>query len=189
MDAEQPWQTLIAAAETGDRQSRDQLFAALYDELRRLARRELGRGAGPMLSLSATTLVHEAYAGLAQRDGLSFPDKGRFMAYIGRAMRGLIIDAARERRAQKRGAEFHITRLDTEIGDSAADPQEFGRLSEGLEALGADEPQLVEIVDLKYFCGLSFTEIAALRGVSERTVRRDWEKARLLLFAELNDTP
>jgi RNA polymerase sigma factor (TIGR02999 family) len=190
MGPDQPWNDLVTAADAGDAQSKARLFAALYDELRRLARRELGRGAGPMLGLSATTLVHEAYADLARReDRVSFPDKARFMAYIARAMRNLIIDAARERRAQKRGAEFHITRLDTGFGDSVPDLAQCEQLSEALDALAIGQPLLAEVVDLKYFCGFTFAEIAALRGASERTVQRDWEKARVLLYADLAGAP
>jgi RNA polymerase sigma factor (TIGR02999 family) len=185
---EQPWHELVTAADSGDKQSKDRLFATLYAELRRLARRELNRGAGPLISLSATTLVHEAYAGIAQRGHLSFPDKNRFMAYVARAMRGFIVDATRERCALKRGAEFHITHFDTAIGDNLPDQPQYERLSEGLDVLSAEDPYLAELVDLKYFCGFSFEEIAAMRSVSVRTVQRDWEKARLLLYVQLDDT-
>jgi RNA polymerase sigma factor (TIGR02999 family) len=112
MSASDSWQGLLSQADNGDRSARDRLFATFYDELRRLAQRELQRGAGPLVTLTATALVHEAYAGLASRENLAFPDKGRFMAYMARAMRGFIIDSARERRAQKRGSEFHITFAD-----------------------------------------------------------------------------
>jgi RNA polymerase sigma factor (TIGR02999 family) len=180
------WEALIAAADAGSREARDRLFAALYDELKRLARRELARGAGPMATLSATTLVHEAYAGMAARKLPVFPDKSRFMAYMARAMRGLIIDSVREKQALKRGSEFHITRLDTQMAASVPEVHELDRLSEALDALAVEMPALAELVDLKYFCGLTLGEIAAMRGISERTAQREWEKARLLLFAELN---
>jgi RNA polymerase sigma factor (TIGR02999 family) len=185
MSASDSWQGLVSQADSGDRSARDRLFATFYDELRRLARRELGRGAGPLVTLTATALVHEAYAGLAPRDDLAFPDKGRFMAYMARAMRGFIIDSARERRAQKRGGEFHITRLDTAAAQNLPQADELHRLSDALDALAVTEPSLAEVVDLKYFCGFSLIEIAAMRGTSERTVQREWEKARLLLFNAL----
>jgi len=183
MDQGLTWREHMDRAAQGDRNARDHLFAALYDELRRLARRELHRGGPP--EISATTLVHEAYAALAGRENLNFPDRGRFMAYMARAMRGLIVDAARERSAQKRGGDYHITRLDTEVADNLAEPAELLRVSEALDELAAREPALAEVVDFRYFCGLSFVEIAAIRGVSDRTVQRDWEKARLLLFSQL----
>jgi len=104
-------------------------------------------------------------------------------------MRGLIIDHVRGRRALKRGGEFHFTELNTDVGESV--PQETAdleRLNDALEELaGADAP-LAELVDLKFFCGLTFADIAALRGVSERTVQRDWNKARLYLHDTLRTT-
>jgi RNA polymerase sigma factor (TIGR02999 family) len=179
----------IARAKDGDATSRDYLFAAMYDELRRLARRELHRGAGGVVSLSATTLVHEAYAALAGREQLAFPDRAHFMGYMARAMRGLIVDAARERGARKRGGDFHITQLDTHIAEQLAAPLELERISEALDELATRDAALAEIVDFKYFCGLTFAEIAAIRGVSERTVQRDWEKARIFLHRVLKDDP
>jgi RNA polymerase sigma factor (TIGR02999 family) len=180
------WQELLVDAERGDRAARDRLFVSLYDELRRVARRELHRGAGGLVTMSATALVHEAYEALAHRTGLAFPDRARFLAYMARAMRGLIIDSARERQAQKRGGEFHITRLDTALEQHLPEVGPLDRLSAALDALAVSEPRLAEIVDLKYFCGFTFVDIAAMSGVSERTVQRQWEKARLLLFVELD---
>jgi RNA polymerase sigma factor (TIGR02999 family) len=156
------------------------LFAALYAELRQMADRELRRH--PAASLSPTTLVHEAYISFAGREGTVFDDRARFLGYAGRAMRGLVIDFARRQQALKRGAGFEITRLDTRIGEEIADAAELARLSDALDELARLDSRLAEVVDLKYFCGFSFAEIASMRGMSERTVQRDWEKARLLLF-------
>ena len=176
--------SLIVAAERGDRPSAEALFAALYSELHRLAKRELARR-GLEVSLSATTLLHEAYLDLAAHDGPSFPDRARFMGYAARVMRGLIIDHARERHAQKRGGLFEITSLDTEAMENAVDHRELVRISETLDELGKVEPALAEIIDLKFFCGFSFAEIAAMRDVSERTVQRKWEKARIYLHRKI----
>ena len=181
-DATIPW--LIGAAEQGDAAAADALFTALYAELRQLARRELARPGAPV-SLSATTLLHEAYLDMAAREGPSFPDRARFMGYAARVMRGLIIDHARERHAQKRGGLFEITSLDTEAMENAVGHRELVQISETLDELGKVEPALAEIVDLKFFCGFSFAEIAAMRDVSERTVQRDWEKARIYLHRKL----
>lgn len=126
----------------------DALFATLYSELHRLARREAAR-AGSGASVSATTLLHEAYLDMVQRDALAFPDRARFLAYAARAMRTL-----------------------SDIGTA-------------LDELAEVEPELANIVDLKFFCGFAVAEIAAMRGVSERTVQRQREKARLLLFRAL----
>jgi RNA polymerase sigma factor (TIGR02999 family) len=176
--------SLIVAAEQGDRPAAEALFAALYSELHRLAKRELAQR-GFQVSLSATTLLHEAYLDMAARDSPSFPDRARFMGYAARVMRGLIIDHARERHAQKRGGLFEITSLDTEAMENAVDHPELVRISETLDELGRVEPALAEIIDLKFFCGFSFVEIAAMTDVSERTVQRNWEKARIYLHRKI----
>ena len=175
---------LIGAAEQGDVAAADALFSALYAELHRLARRELARP-GAAVSLGATTLLHEAYLDMAARDGPSFPDRARFMGYAARVMRGLIIDHARERHAQKRGGLFEITALDTDAVENAVDHRELAQIGEVLDELGKIEPSLAEVVDLKFFCGFSFGEIASMRGVSERTVQRNWEKARIYLHRKI----
>lgn len=160
-----------------------ELFASLYRELRQLAERQLRRNAGMLVS--PTTLLHEAYLGISSRE-LAFPDRERFMGYAARVMRGLIIDFVRERRALKRGAGYHITQLPTEV--PTADAADLGRLSEALDELAVREPLLAQLVDLRYFCGFTLEEIAAQRAVSVRTVQRDWEKARVLLFEDLSDS-
>jgi RNA polymerase sigma factor (TIGR02999 family) len=111
------------------------------------------------------------------------------MAYAARAMRGLVIDYARERKAQKRGGRFEFTAMDTEIADNAADSGELARISDALDELARADAALADLVDLKFFCGLSTAEIAALRGVSDRTVERDWTKARVYLRGVLADEP
>lgn len=172
--------SLIGAAERGDRSASETLFAALYSELHRLAKRELSRHGAPV-SLGATTLLHQAYLDIAARDGPSFPDRARFMGYAAQVMRGLIIDHARNRQAQKRGGQFEITSLGTDVGDNAIDDRELRRISEALDELAKTEPPLAQVVDLKFFCGFSFAEIAAMQGISERTVQRKWDKARIYL--------
>jgi len=179
--------TTFAAAQTGDPKAAGELFSSLYRELHRLARRQLHANASG-LTLGATTLLHEAYLDISGR-GAAFPDRARFFAYAARAMRGLIIDYVRERQALKRGGEFHLTSLDTKIADAvpAADGQELTQLGDALDELSLVEPALAELVELKFFCGFSFIEIAAMRGVSERTVQRDWNKARLYLHEVLRE--
>lgn len=172
---------------SGDAAARDQLFAILYDELRSMARRELRRSSGPLASLGATTLVHQVYENIAQRAGLAFEDRPRFLAYVARTMRGMVIDAVRERRALKRGSEYHFTEFNTQVAESVPATQELSKLSDALDELAQRDSTLAEVVDLKYFSGLSIPEIATLLGVSERTVQRSWEKARLLLFASLRE--
>jgi RNA polymerase sigma factor (TIGR02999 family) len=160
----------------------------LYDELHRLAERQL-RGSGGQLTLGTTTLLHEAYLHLAGRGEVRFPDRARFMGYAARAMRHLVIDYARRARAQKRGGEaFEIT-LTGSVAQVAgsSDVAELERLSEALDKLAVREPALAQLVDLHFFCGYRFEEIAAMRGVSDRTVQRDWRKARLLLHRMVVD--
>jgi RNA polymerase sigma factor (TIGR02999 family) len=176
--------SLIGAAERGDRPASEALFAALYSELHRLAKRELARH-GPAVTLSTTTLLHQAYLDMAAREGPSFPDRPQFMGYAARVMRGLVIDHVRSRQAQKRGGQFEITSLESHIEGAAADVRELTQISEALDKLAEAEPSLSEIVDLKFFCGFSFAEIAAMQNVSERTVQRKWEKARTYLHREL----
>jgi RNA polymerase sigma factor (TIGR02999 family) len=170
------------AQDDAARGSQEELFASLYADLRRIAERELRQHPGS--SVSPTTLVHEAYLNLVNRT-VNFEDRARFLGYVARTMRGLLIDFARQRRALKRGAEFEITHLTTQQDQELPDSTQLTRLSEALDALGKMDPRLAEVVDLRYFCGFSYAEIAALRGTSERTVQRDWEKARLLLYHEL----
>jgi len=156
------------------------LFSTLYSELHRLAKKELARQWGP-LSLSVTTLLHEAYLNMAGRDDLSFPDHARFIGYAARVMRGLVIDHARNRKAAKHGGEFEITQLETNVAQKVADANELSMISDALDLLAKVEPDLAEIVDLRFFCGFSFVEIAAMQKLSERTVQRRWEKARIYL--------
>jgi RNA polymerase sigma factor (TIGR02999 family) len=176
--------SLIASAENGDPAAADALFSALYAELHRLARRQLAGSAGD-LTLGTTTLLHEAYLDMARREGTVFPDRARFLAYAARVMRGLIIDHARERKAIKRGGQFAITTLAAEVVDPGVDPQELTRIGEALDALAVADPALAQLVDLKFFCGFSFAEIAAMQGLSERTVQRHWEKARIYLYGAI----
>jgi RNA polymerase sigma factor (TIGR02999 family) len=178
--------SLIASAEGGDPTAAEALFAALYAELHRLARRELGRSGG-QVTLGVTTLLHEAYLDISGREGLVFPDRARFMSYAARAMRGLVIDHVRRRHAQKRGGLFEITALDTDVADQVANEQELQRISDALDELATIDAALAEVVDLKFFCGFSFAEIGAMHGVSERTVQRQWEKARIYLHRAIGE--
>ena len=171
---------LFTAAETGDHEAGEALFARLYSELHRVARRELARSGRP-ISLGATTLLHEAYLDMAGREGASFPDRPRFLGYAARVMRGLIIDHARTRRAIRHGGGFEITALPSDSGAQVADARDLEQIGEALDQLAKVDRSLAEIVDLKFFCGLSFAEVAALQGVTERTIQRRWERARIYL--------
>ncbi len=177
--------SLIVSAENGDQPAADALFTALYSELHRMAERRLARDA-PEMTLGTTTLLHETYLDMAQRER-EFPDRARFMAYAARVMRTLIIDYARSRKARKRGGDFEITSLVTDVATPAREDPDLSRLGEAVDALAGVDPLLAQVVDLKFFCGFTFAEIAAMRGLSERTVQRHWEKARLFLHDVLDD--
>ena len=121
---------------------------------------------------------------MAGRDG-TFPDEARFLGYAARVMRGLIVDYARSRTADKRGGQFQLTPLDDATAH-VPDARELSAIADALDGLAALEPALAEIVDLKFFCGFSLGEIAAMQQTSERTVQRKWEKARLYLHHALS---
>ena len=179
-DVDKSLTALIEAADRGDATAKEPLFSALYAELHRIARRELARH-GWGVSLGATSLLHEAYLDLSKHDASRFPDEQRFMGYAARVMRGLIIDYARSRQAHKRGGKFELTTINTEIAESVAEETDLVALGAALDELAAVEPMLADVVDLKFFCGFTVPEIAAMKHVSERTVERSWQKARLFL--------
>jgi len=165
----------------------DTLFTTLYADLCRLARNEVRRhGADGMLG--ARTLVHEAWLDIRRRPSLAFEESGRFLAYAARTMRGLVIDRVRARYAQKRGGGMVITSLETDTAEHVEEPQLLQRIGDALDELATLEPELARVVELKFFCGFTLADVARMHGVSERTVQRQWQKARLLLFRGLTDT-
>jgi RNA polymerase sigma factor (TIGR02999 family) len=161
------------------------LFTSLYKDLRRLAHREVRRN-GAHDVLGTGTLVHETWLDICKRPLLDLAEPGRFLAYASRTMRGLVIDRVRARRSQKRGGGVLITSLDTNNADQVMQPETLENIGEALEELAAVDPDLAQVVDLKFFCGFSLAEVARMQGVSERTVQRQWEKARLLLHSALS---
>lgn len=182
---EAPVADLITRADDGDQAAVSALFATLYGELHTIAEGQLHRG-GTEPTLGTTTLLHEAYLVIAKREGAQFTSRAHFLSYAARSMRGLMIDYVRRRRAQKRGGEFHITSTGQGAsGEESADLLE--QLGASLDSLAQSEPALAQLVDLHFFCGFSFGELAELRGVSERTVRRHWRSARLLLHRTLQE--
>jgi len=163
----------------------DALFTTLYGELRRLARREIWRN-GVRDVVGTTTLVHEAWLQISGKPALDFEDSGRFLAYAARAMRGLVIDRIRARQAQKRGGDVIITSLDTNIAAAVEEPEQLQQISDALDELETVDPELAKVVDLKFFCGFTLAEVADMHGVTERTVQRQWKRARLLLYQSIN---
>jgi RNA polymerase sigma factor (TIGR02999 family) len=159
-----------------------QWFEQLYHELRRRARGELFRHQA--LSLGPSTLLHEVWLRIDSRS-LAFSSQPELVSYAARVMRGIVIDHIRQRRSQRHGGDMQFVTMNTLAELKATAPDETLRLSDALDALARINAQWAEIVELKFFGGLSFAEIATLRGVSERTVQRDWEKARIYLFEQL----
>lgn len=175
---------LLRAAGAGDRASADRAFALLYDDLQRLARSRL-RGGSPLTLLDTHALVHESYLRL-QGQGAGFPDHHHFMAYAAKVMRAVVIDTVRARQAERRGGDAEVLPLDTGlIGSLAAHDDEVLRVHEALDGLATLEPRLARVVELRYFAGLTEAEVAASLDVTERTVQRDWQKARLFLSMAL----
>lgn len=176
---------LIRQMNAGDERARDRLFAAAYDELRRLARSRL-RDGGRSIMLDTTALVHESYLKFLGSGQLRHDDRRAFFAYASRVMRSVIVDAVRARQAERRGGALPPLTLDTTIaGSSPGSEEQVLHVHEALAALAQAEPRLAEVVEMRYFGGYSEQEIALALDRTERTVRRDWEKARLLLLALL----
>ncbi len=176
----------LDAARGGDRGALDRVLSTLYQELYSMARRQL---AGQQdQTLDATALVHEAYLKLYGRREARFEDRAHFFAYAASAMRSIVVDYARQRMAQKRGGDLHrVTDLPEDLeGGVRLDEDTLG-LDTALTRLAAVDERLARVVELRYFAGLSEIEIASLLKRSERSIRRDWQKARLFLLASLKD--
>jgi RNA polymerase sigma factor (TIGR02999 family) len=177
---------LIRRAHGGDDAALGQVFDAAYDDLRQLAHIRLARGArGP--ALDTTALVHESYLRFVNAGQLALNDRQHFLRYASHVMRSVIVDMARASKAGRRGGDVVQVTLNTGIGDGAAEGEEqILRVHEALEELGTIDARLVQVVEMRYFAGMTELEIAEALGVTDRTVRRDWEKARLLLAKALS---
>jgi RNA polymerase sigma factor (TIGR02999 family) len=177
--------TLLRAASAGDRGAADRAFALLYADLQRLASSRMRR-AGEFTLLDTTALVHESYLRLQSAGDLDFADRGHFLAYAARVMHTVVVDLVRSRRAERHGGQVEHITLNTAIGESATrHDDEILRVHEALHDLATADARLASVVEMRYFAGLSEQEIAATLGVTERTVQRDWAKARLFLSAVL----
>ena len=175
---------LIARVRAGDRGALDSLFEAVYPELRRIAHTRLRRGF-PDPDLGTTALVNECYLKLRDAQSLDSSDREHFFAYSAAAMRSIVVDIARAKATQRRGANAVHATLDDQLPADRAAEDEILRVHEALEEIGQLEPRLARLVEMRYFVGMSDAEIAAALEVTERTVRRDWQKARILLAAAL----
>ena len=177
---------LLARVGAGDRAARDALFAAVYPELKRLAHARL-HGGGRNTVLDTTALVHESYLRLVQTGALGFDDRRAFFGYASRVMRSVIVDSARARLAERRGGQAEKLTLATEPVQSVAQHDEhILEVHAALEQLEQADVRAAQMVEMRYFGGYTDREIAETLDVTERTVQRDWEKARMLLRAMLS---
>ncbi len=177
--------SLLAAARCGDGAAADRVFSLLYDDLRRLARSRL-RQHQTMTLLDTTSLVHESYLKLVGVGATEVETRRHFFAYAARVMRSVIVDFARARQAERRGGAVEHVAIDTGMSSALAAPEtDVLRVHDALEAVAQADARAAQVVEMRYFGGLSEAEIAHTLGLSERTVRRAWEKARLLLRAAL----
>jgi RNA polymerase sigma factor (TIGR02999 family) len=179
---------LIHRARQGDSGAADALLEATYRELRRLARARL-RAGGRNLFLDTTSLVSEWYLRFAEAKGAQFQDRAHFMRYASRVMRSVIVDFARRRLADRRGGRAPHRSLTLQVGDAGAGGPwgevEIVRVHDALEALAKLDERMAQVVEMRYFGGMTEPEMAQALGVAERTVRRDWERARLWLAEAL----
>jgi RNA polymerase sigma factor (TIGR02999 family) len=176
---------LLGRLQAGDTEARDTLFAAAYTELHRIARARL-RDGGRNTVLDTTCLVHESYLRFVHAGELRAEDRRAFFAYASQVMRSVIVNSVRERIAQKRGGEWRALTLSTSLAANLADGEDTVlKVHEALEDLEKADPRLAQVAQMRYFGGYSEQEIAETLDITERTVQRDWEKARLILAAAL----
>jgi len=178
---------LLPRVAAGDRAARDAVFAAAYRELQRLAHARLHDSGGRGTVLDTTALVHESYLRLVRLGELQFDDRRAFFGYASQVMRSVIVDAARARLAERRGgADAQRLTLSTDLVQGvASDDEGIVQVHEALQQLEQADARAARMVELRYFGGYSDREIAETLDVTERTVQRDWEKAKMLLRAML----
>ncbi len=174
---------LLAQARAGDRASLDQVFALLYPTLRQLAQARLAQGER---TLSPTALVHESYLRLVRNQSLSLVDRQHFLACAARAMRAVVVDDLRSKMADRRGGGVAALSIDAALDQPGSAEVDLLALDAALDALDSVDSAQRELVELHFFGGVDFVEIAQLRGIHEKTVRRHWQRARAFLHAQLN---
>jgi RNA polymerase sigma factor (TIGR02999 family) len=177
--------SLLSAIGQGERDALGKLYELLYPELHRLAHSRIRRS-GDFTLLDTTSLLHESYLRFEQSGAMAIADRGKFMAYAAQVMRSVVVDVIRRRRSERHGGDAVHVELDDELHGAPAHNErddEVLRVHESLAELGAIDPRLVQVVEMRYFAGMTEPEIADALGVAVRTVARDWEKARLFLHA------
>ena len=178
---------LLCRVNSGETGAQERLFAAAYGKLRKLARSRLRHG-GHNTFLDTTALVHESYLRFLSAGQLRAENRRAFFSYASKVMRSVIIDCVRERRAERHGGDLERLTLSTQLLESLDGPElDVLRVNEALDVLAHAEPRLAKVVEMRYFGGYTEAEVADALGVTDRTVSRDWEKARLLLSSMLKD--
>jgi RNA polymerase sigma factor (TIGR02999 family) len=173
--------TLLGAVARGDPGAQGQLYELVYDELKRIARATLRR-AGGHLTMNPSTLVHEAYLKLAGDSARDLNGSRHFYNLLARAMRQVILDLSRQHATSKHGAGMIRTQITDHLAGAAAPLEQLIEIDAALNQLATIDAELAELVEWHFFAGLSFAEIAAVRGVTDRTIRRHWDSARALLI-------
>jgi RNA polymerase sigma factor (TIGR02999 family) len=170
-----------------DKAALDRLFETLYADIHRMARARLAEN-GPLTLLDPTSLAHEAYLRLHGAGRIDLDSRGRFMAYVSQVLRSVIVDFARKRNTERRGGGVERLTLNTEVAESVGNQDDdIVRIDEALDELDKTDPRLRQVVEMRYFAGLSHEQVAEALGLNERTVRRDWERAKLLLSVALKN--
>ena len=181
MDDQEKLTELIRSAANGNAEAADRVFAATYADLRKLARLRLS-ASGHHTLLDTSSLVHESYLRFAASGTLRIEDRGHFLLWAGRVMRSVIVDFVRRRSAVRRGGGVARITLTSGLADGrGGDADEILRVHDALDEIARFDARLAQVVELRYFGGLTESEIAQALGITERTVRRDWNKARLFL--------
>ncbi len=176
---------LLIRARSNESAAMDELVALVYPDLHRMARAKLARN-DTITLLDATSMVHEAYLRLRDAGRIEAQCRAQFMAYAAQVLRSVLVDFARKRRADRRGGDApHVTLATSIIDGVLADDDEIVRISDALDELGQSDPRLKQVIEMRFFAGFSEQETAEVLGVTDRTVRRDWERARLLLSVTL----
>ena len=167
-----------------ENEATQELFSHLYDDLHRLAHARLQRNE-PITLLDTTSLVHETFLRVLKSGRVEASARPSFMAYAAQVMRSIIVDFVRQRHAERRGGKDERVPLDAVVESVPSPEEEVLRVSEALDELAKVDARLVKIVEMRYFAGFTEEDIALALGINERTVRRDWQKARLLLSLAL----
>lgn len=182
--ADEPLTLTLRAAHAGDREAADRAYAVLYPELLKIARSRL-RGHQPNTLLDTQALVHESFMRFIAADKLGIEDRKHFFAYAAKTMRHIVIDFARRRQAGRRGGDLKKVTLDSQVlGQGRVDASVLD-VDAALRDLEALEPALARVVEMRYFGGYSDVEIAAAMDITDRTVRRHWDKARAFILMQL----